>query len=1153
MIITPHQGEWLHVLSTSLDYETGFGSDAGYMSGLPMCVLDVEIALEQRDAQRRLDLSKGNFANIHTHTEFSALDGLTTIKELIAAAVADNQPGVAVTDHGVCAAHPELFKEASAAGIIPAAGLEAYFVPDRFDKTGGQNYNHLLLIAEDQVGLKNLWAASTEANRTGFYYKPRFDYDLLERYGEGLIASTACLRGVLSDAILNGRYQEADAILARFMALFPDRLYLEIHANQLPDQMRLNEYLVTTADKYGLPLLAAVDSHYPCADDYTLHQRWLRAQTHSNKDKESDDSGLFTGKQDYHLMGREEVRKALSYLPARAVEEALDSTVDLIHQIKHYDIVKSEPPIFSIAHGRSYAIQRLVDLCLANWERKIVNRPHTQPLSVYLERFEYEMGILKQKDFCDYYCIVADYVRAAKEAGILVGPGRGSGTASLVAYLSDITEVDPVEYDLPFARFITVDRVDPPDFDIDFPASKRGWIQHYVAQRWGFDHVARVGTHIRLQNKGAFRDMARLLKEEMPIDNADIDAICKIIEEEERDSAGLGKPWEAVYAANEDLLEPYLKKYPELFANAERILGRLKSYGKHAAGLVISTGEPLTGRLPMRQGDEDQMVVELDFPALEAMGLLKFDFLTLRNLDTLQVCIDLIKERRGVTINFYNWIEEFNDPTVWENISDGHTLGMFQFETKSMTRLVKRMVPTNIRNLADINALVRPGPQRSGMTELYFRRREGRETVQFPHPSLEPLLVHTQGVVIYQEQVMNICKVLAGFDDVNADKVRKILGKKKPEETEAKGREFLAGALALGIDGGIAQALWDQMAEFAKYGFSVCHSVPYSIVGYWCAWLRVNYPEEFMTAVLSTVDKDRVPEFVDECQRMGYRVLPPDINKSAKDFTTDGTSIRYGFLGVKNIGEAAVESILSLRPFTSYEDFRERTKGSKCNLGTIKTLAAVGALDSLYPNRKQLEINLASESSGDNVVCVNKDETVIDAPNGLPCRFDWSSEPILLTAKGKPIKRKDPPKRCTKACRHYSPAGFPVTNGEGYTPEEIQEREMELLGVWLSSTPFDKLPAEIWGNELQAGEAIESAPNGRYRTAAILKSIRVTKDSTGRTMAFADLLAKDATLSTVIFNDHWERYQNLLRESQMGLYELMKTDRGYQLKYFMPL
>lgn len=1121
-------------------------------------------AQEHLEVQRKLDALKEGFVNVHTHTEFSALDGLTTMDELIGLARKYNQPGICLTDHGTNAGQPELIQKCSAADLIPVCGQEAYFVFDRFarEKEDLLNYYHLILWAENEAGLKNLWGASTEANRSGFYGRPRMDWQVLRERSEGLLASTACLRGPFKALLMDGKLEAADAILGRFLTIFPDRLWIELGTNGMDDQKELNKLLVEFARRHGLPLIAAVDSHYPCAEDYELHQLWLKAQTTGHKgDSASDDSGLFSGEQPYHIMTRAEVRRALDYLPGDAVEEAIEQTVELCHRIQPYNLLKADPPIFDVKKGRHYALETLVDLCMKNWQRKILSRPRTKEESVYVERFEYEMGILIKKQFVDYYCIVSDYVRWAKRNGILVGPGRGSGSASLVAFLADITEVDPVENDLPFARFITEDRVDPPDFDIDFPASKREAVQHYIAGRWGIDYVARVGTHIRLKNKGAIRDAARVLSLEMPKNFfADVDEICKIIEMEESDSAGLGKPWEMVMTSTEEVMKPYMERWPKLFDTAERLVLRLKSYGKHAAGMVISTGTPLTGRLPMRQGDADQMVAEFDFPALEVMGLLKFDILTLRTLDTLQTAIDLIAERRGVTINFYDWTHEYDDPQVWESISDGETLGVFQFETRAMTRMVKRYRPTSILNLADINSLVRPGPSRSGMTELYFRRREGQEEVSYPHPDLEPILRPTYGIVVYQEQVMRICQTLAGFTDVEANKVRSVMGKKKVDQVEAQGIKFVDGCLANGVDEALARGLWDQMAEFGKYGFSICHAYPYSMLGFYCAWLRVHYPEEFFTAVLSTVDKDRVPEFVGECQRLGYNVLPPDINLSRQGFTPGDMAVRYGLLAVPGVGEKTVEAILERQPFTSYEDFRTRVKGSACDIGVVKTLAAVGALDSLYPNRKELELLLAQETDGTAETCKFKDLDYLNEYN-LPCHYDWANEPVTLTKAGKAQKRKDPPKRCTKGCRHYDPQGSQIGEVKPYTEAEIRDREMELLGSWLSYSPFDRVPPDLWyqgGTEatqeqVHTGEQIESAVNGTYRTAAVLREIKYKTDKAGNPYAFLEIMAKNAVLSVIVFSSNWPSYKHKFHPNKLGIYEILKTPNGYQLKGFTPV
>jgi DNA polymerase-3 subunit alpha len=1447
-------------------------SDLAFVCQSLQGVSAIHLLQRQRESQRRLDAIKNAFVSIHTHTEFSALDGLTKVEELIDIVVQAGQPGVAVTDHGNCASHADLVKLALKKDIVPICGEEANWVQDRFVRENQYAYNHLILLAQNEKGLHNLWAASTEANRSGFYGRPRMDWEILRRYSEGLICSTACLRGPLSDFILADRVDLAKALLARFMDIFRDRLYLEIHSNTLPDQVKLNVVLAQLGQELSLPIIAAVDSHYPCAEDYDLHQLWLRAQTSGRKGdakvEGGDDSRLFSGHQDYHLMTRAEVRAKLDYLPQAVIDEAMDNTVVLMKSVEPYNIVKSSTPMFAPDKGRKYATRRLLEICMANWDRKITRRRHSKPESVYRERFEYEMKILIAKEFTDYYMIVQDYVRWVKDRQILVGPGRGSGAASLVAYLADITEVDPLEFDLPFARFITIDRPDPPDFDLDFPTSKRGFIQDGITDRWGFEYVMRVGTHTRLKNKGAIKDMYRVLRDSMYIDYVDIEAICKIIDGEESDSAGLGKKWEEVMLSAEVALAPYIAKYPVLFERASRVVGRLKTYSKHAAGLVISTGEPLSGRLPMRRGadedapdDSEQMVAEFDFRALESMGLLKFDILTLRTLDTLQLCIDLIRERKGLVIDVYEWQEEFDDPQVWEAIGEGNTLGIFTFETPAMTEMIKRVRPQSIIDLAVINALGRPGPQRSGATELYLRRRAGQEQVVYDHPLMEEVTSSTYGIILFQEQVMRTTQVLAGFSDIEAEKVRKILGKKLKDEAAAKGEEFVKGCLEKGIEETIARHLWDQMATFSLYGFSICvtgdtrvhlagangvnsgfhtveqmyrrlhgpmrfkasgrpkrgeeftgpcmccgaeesvvwtrgwcnacyvwknkfltlgvhalslyddgrirparmkdvvysgtqevfeillengmsisstaehqhlamdgyrktcdlrpgmglvvdagyeptpkeearcytkltgleatqqchgrvngafgpdnwaytdgswaiwsrwrqeiprvcsrcgatpdeasihcahldgnrqnnvpenyawmcqschfkhdyavngrkgryhrghpsavvpvvaitskglqetydvvmaddphnfvangivthncHSVPYAMLGWYCAWFRVHYPEEFFTSILSTVEKDNVPKFVNECKKLGFQILPPDINISKQDFTAHPMAVRYGLLGIKGVGGKAIEVILVNQPYSSFEEFREKMKKTPCDMGVIKTLAAAGAFDSIYPNRKQLEVFLEIEAEGEDTRCINKDPASVSSTDFI-CHFDWDSEPVEFTAKGKAKQRKPPPKRCTIGCRHYDPRGLPTDQIEPYTPAEIREKEMEHLGVWLSSTPFDRIPEEFWnestsGLRLYPGSQVSVAPNGTYMIAGIPQMVKPHRDRMGNQMAFIEILAKDDVISMAVFSSEWPKLKNQIGVGKLGLYSVHKKDRRLSFKAFHPI
>lgn len=1117
-------------------------------------------------------LLHGDFVHLHTHTEFSPLDGLSRVDEIVKLAAEYGQPAIAVTDHGVCASHPHLQQAADKEGIKPIFGLEANFVDDRFVRGDltvkddahrvRNDYRHLILWAMNDVGLRNLWAMSTEANRDGFYDRPRLDWSTLERLNEGVMASTACLRGPVNYYLLKDDEESARSSLARLMSIFDGRLYAELHTNDLPKQIRVNRWLTEVAVQLGIPMIAAVDSHYPCWDDKHAHRAWLAVQTNKELQDESD---LFAGDGDYHLYSGKEVRQALRYLPDSVVTEAMANTLVVADRCDTAVRGKNIRPIFSkkgaTEEERTRSdVDRLVDLCLSNWHKVRGKRVEEDE---YLARFEHEMRLLIDKGFCGYFLMVSDYCLAAKEGRlhadgrrVLVGPGRGSGGGSLVAYLSGITEIDPVDADLLFERFMTEGRESPPDFDVDFPSSERDSLAGYVVNRYGEENVVRVGSHIHLKNAGVVKALARALKTTMDIDYRDTEAFSKMVKAAEAGEAGLGLTWEDLWAQHGEVLDPIRAKYPDLFAYADKLVGRLQSYGRHAAGFVISSDEPLTGRLPLRmagEGENRQLVAEFDMDALEALGLLKFDLLNLRTLDTIQMCIDLVREQRGDDINIYTWDEEYRDPLVWEAISEGQTLGIFQIETRAGTKLTKRFRPQSVHDLADVITLVRPGPQRSGLTETYFRRRNGDEPVTYPDPRLEKVLAKTYGTILYQEDVMQTCMVLGGYTSNEADDVRKILGKKKVEAVAKAGEKFLARVIERGMAPDAAQHLWDQMAEFAKYSFNRAHAFGYAVLGYWTAWLKFHYPVQFLTAALSTVDEDRIPEFINDARRQGYRVVPPDVNESGSGFTVSGDrlAIRYGLLGVKGIGDKAVAVILSGQPYSSFGDFMERAKKGACDAGVVRRLAAVGAFDSLVTNRRALEARLDAEASGDAARCVHKDESVV-AAHGLPCRFDWTNEPVELTATGKAKKGKPPPKKCTKACRNYTPPVLDFESLAPYDAASIRDREMEYLGVYLSSTPFDRLHPDDLESCLDA-EEIESAPSGDHVVAAIVRRVRTTRDRHNKEMAFSTMFAQTGDIDVTIFKDAWAKYRSEIKPDCLCLAVVRKNDRGLSLLLFRPL
>lgn len=1137
------------------------------------------------------------FVHGHTHVEYSSLDGLSTVSEIVAEALRDEQPGVALTDHGRCSGHPELQAECDKAGIKPIFGIEAYFQDDRFARTNPDmtdeekrhvryGYYHLILWAMNEEGLHNLWAMSTESFKDGLYdQKPRMDWDTLRRHSEGIMAASGCLRGPLSHPILNDDEELAKANLGKLLDIYGDRFYMEVQPNALAEQEKVNRALVGMAKDFGVPIMATVDSHYPQKKDHDAHEAWIAIQTNSDV---SDEGDLFAVNLDLYMQTEEDVRRGLAYLGASVVDEAVSNTLDLVRRTDARIGGKPEPPVFSKKGGHSRDAERLLDLCIENWS-KVSGKDADQ--TEYMKRFEYEFDLLRRKDFCGYFLMVSDYCRWAKSQGILVGPGRGSGGGSLVAFLCDITEIDPVEGVLPFERFMTEGRTSLPDFDVDFPASMKDKILQYLADTYGPENVVQIGTHLKLKSKGIVKDLTRSMmsilveSEQKSLDAAlefgnetdvyrarealtavkaqiqkDMKAVSDIVKEAESDKAGLGMSWEDLWAQFGDELQPYRDKYPDLFSMADRLQGRLKSYGKHAAGVVISTGRALNDWLPLASGEDGKMVTQFDMVALENMGLVKFDVLTIRTLDTVQWATDLIAELRDFDVDIYSWKKEYEDPQVWEEVASAKTLGIFQIETHAGTRLCQRMGPTTLSELCDMITLVRPGPMRSGLTETYLRRRAGEEPVSYPDPRMEQVLGPTWGCMIYQEQIMQACIVLAGYSSDEADEVRKILGKKKIEKIGPAGQEFVSRAVEWGgMDRQVAQSLWDQMAEFAKYSFGKAHAYAYAVLAYWTAWLKFHYPVEFFTGALSTIDKERIPEFIKEVQRAGYTVLPPDINASGKGFKAEPLAVRYGLDAIKGIGDIAVDYLIEGQYYPSLDAFDEYVtqKGTKANAAVQMLLAKIGALDSLEPHRAGLVARLEARKSGEDSKCAYKLPGVLNE-HGLPCTFNWAEEePQVNKRTLKLLPLKPPPKKCTKACRQYTaPDPMDLSSVPDYTDEDIRAIEHELLGVFLSSTPFDRLDADDRKRLFGDAEALTSGEPRLYTVAAINMGARKTKTrASGEEMAFLTLDTEVSTVEAVCFPRKWTEIKSGMFDGQLCLAVLEKQDgdRGFIVQEYLPV
>lgn len=1149
--------------------------DWGSFDGdVSMLVRDGNILEPQMVPERKV--ATRPFVHIHAHSHYSALDGYSTIDEMVETVVEDGQEYLAVTDHGTCAAHLEMQQKCAAAGIKALLGIEANLVADARDHDPSRRYDywHFILIAKNEVGLANLWRASSMAHLPeNFYGRPRMDWRILEECSEGLVASTACLRGPLSSDLLEERDDEALHKLARLRKLFGDDLFLELHANQLPQQRVLNERLISLGNEQGIPFIAVSDSHYACASDKDAHKVWMSVQTDKTLQDEAD---LFAENQDYHLHSSDEAYEALRYLGDDIAASAIANTVEIA---KSCDATITPRPRTPVYHRHDqprpdnlkgidlddYVLEQLCREAMS--ERLPDEIAWNDELSeIYHQRFEYELDQIRSKRFSGYHLIVWDYTRWCRDKGILLGPARGSSAGSIVCYLLGITQVDPIQAGTLFERYISPGRTSLPDIDSDFPASRRPDVTEYIFDRWGGDHVVRVGTVTKTKNKGVFKDVARTLKgSPFEVEFTDSEKISKIIDLAEIHTSGLGLKWDELMDEAEEELAPFREKYPVLFEYAERLVGRVRQYGKHPAGLVIDTMEPISGRLPMRQGDDDYPVTEFPMEMLDFLGLVKFDILTLRTLDTIQMALDLLNADpayAGKIPHPHTWRAEYDDPEVWDMICDGDVLGVFQLETPAGARMNDRIKPRSLADLAAVVSLNRPGPMRSGLADSYIARRDGKEQVSYPHPDLENALRDTFGTFIYQEQLMRVTQIIGGYDGAEADEVRSILGKKKIDKIAAEGKRFVVRSVENGYSQELAERLFEQMKEFARYSFNLSHAYSYAILGFWCAWFKCHFPLHFYVACLSTVDKGRIPEFVMEVRRKGYRIDLPDVNESDEVFSVsrDKLGVRYGLSSIMNFGGVAARAVIDNRVhgeherYVSFDDFVEH-RGKKCNWGDIKTLAFIGALDSLIPegsHRAQLEDVVEQMSTGKLERCVHlRPHTAPSMGVDACCGFDWLSEPPRLGKSGKPLKPKPIPKACTRACRQYTAtSAIEWRDVTELTQLQIRRRERDVLGLYVSSTPFDGLNIDA---SLQSFDELQEMEGGYAFVLAELTSRRLREDKYGRKMAFVTLMLQDGTVDAVVFDKAFKKIGSSLIIDAFGIFLLFKNDRGFQLDKYIPI
>ena len=879
------------------------------------------------------------FTHLHVHTEYSLLDGASRIGDLIAQTKALGMDSIAITDHGSMFGVIDFYKEAKKQGIKPIIGCEVYVAPsDRHikEEVEGVRYYHLILLAETNEGYRNLSKLVSLASIEGMYYKPRVDKELLRQYHTGIIALSACIAGEIPRAILQDNPEKARAALKEYVDIFgKDNFFLEIQNHGLPEEKKANDALIRLAKEEGLGLVATNDAHYVRREDSEYHDILLCIQLGKT---EGDPNRMRFSSDDYFVKSPEEMARLFPEQP-----EAIENTARIAERCNvDFTFGELQLPYYPIPEGEGDAEQYLRSLC----EKAIPSRFAERTKEVD-ERLDYELSIIHSMGFDNYFLIVWDFIHYAKSQGISVGPGRGSAAGSIVAYLLGITDLDPLKYDLLFERFLNPERVTMPDIDVDFCYIRREEVIDYVKRRYGDDHVAQIVTFGTMAAKGAIRDVGRVL--DMPY--SEVANIAKLVPNELKITLDKAlkesTDFRAAYEGN-----PETKRLIDL---AKKIEGLPRHSSTHAAGVVIAK-KPLTEYLPVMMS-EGTLVTEYDKDHVEELGLLKMDFLGLRTLTVISDALENIKKSRGETVDMTHI--PLKDEATARMLQEGRTGAVFQMESAGMTNLVKELAPEEFADLIPLVALYRPGPLGSGMVEDFIAGRHGKKQVTYMHPLLEPILKETFGVVLYQEQVMQIVQVLAGFTLGQADLLRRAMGKKKHEILMAQKENFLTGCAKNGIDAELATTIFDLLTHFADYGFNKSHSAAYALVAWQTAYLKAHYPAEFMAAMLTSImDTQKVPQYIDLCRHMGIPILPPDINASAARFSVDGEAIRFGLAAVRNVGEAAIEDIVRDREqnggFRSLVDFCARVDARTVNKRVLESLIKCGAFDSLGARRSQL-------------------------------------------------------------------------------------------------------------------------------------------------------------------------------------------------------
>lgn len=1092
--------------------------------------------------------------NLHNHSEGSYLDGYATVADIAARAVELGQSAISITDHGECNQHFAFQKACRKVGVHPILGMEGYWLPDIAQKKDVPN-SHITLLAATQRGLSNLWALSSVAyERKYFYKRPLADIGLLRTYAEGIYASDGCMLTDLGRAVIDGQEDKARQYVGTLLDIFGDRFFMELHTWQFIDpqnaeQRRLNAEMaainkakVRLATEMGVPLVVVNDSHHARPEDWRNKELVWRFNTRQNADQLGDE-----GQKADHIMGTDELVSWMARhgIGRSVVEEAVRNAAHIASQC-----VAEVRPTLSLpqfTESERDDMVKFIDLVEAGFRRKVIDGG--LDAETYFRRMEAETRLICDKHFAGYFLVVHDYVKAAKTGTwaqyvtpgaepdpIQVGPGRGSGGGSLVAWLLDITAIDPIRHDLLFERFLAPSRKGYPDIDTDFPRSKRPGMKAYLEARYGGDHVCTIGTTTRNNPKAMVRDLGRALN----VPYRDVDDISRIIMDvaklvaDETEETGEDVSWDTIVSERGGDLAPWARKYPELFERLGQMVGIARQSGVHPSGVLVNSS-PLLGLVPMRtrkHGTADESTTtQFDMDEIEELGGVKFDLLGIRHLDTLDTTRRLVRERHGVDLDFEALTaEQLADPAIWDRIDKGRTTGVFQVETPGATRTAIDLKPRNVSDVAHLVSIIRPGVKDAGLTDAFLARRAGDEPVSYDHPLMKPIVEETYGVLVYQEQMIRAARELAGFTPDEADELRRITAKKKGELLGPWEQKFLTGCLnnaafteAVGSAERarqIAAKVWASINASARYSFNKSHAVGYGLVATWEVFAAYHYEPEFLVALMQT-DADAVNRYVREARRSGIKILPPDINLSEQKFTLTGDTIRYGIDTVMGVGGAIARDIQKGRPYTSLADYLARA-GRGSHKSAVLNLIKIGAFDELgrredllrdYQRHRILE-SVAERKRG-TLTPEQADEIVARKLTERP--DEWALE-------------------------------IPDFSDD----EVIYRIEEELVGTYVTVDPMDRYIKALDAVAIRHPEEINNFTVGDLFTiggqVAKIKEHTIAKGRfKGSTMAFLSIMWNEEEFEVVSFPESWRQVSALVTPGVPVACRVIRTERGCSL------